>query len=648
MTFVTSLSPVPSLSYRRNASQIETFSMAQESKKPNIIVRAFRGLWGGFNFVRRLVFGVIALILLAGMLAGLSAGVLKLKDKTVLVIAPRGAIVEQYSTDLTDRAMAEAFGEEAMETQLRDVLRALKAAAKDPKIDRVLLMPDQITSMGLATAREIGLAIDALRQSGKEVIAYGDSYGQRAYYLAAHADTVYMHPEGGVLLEGLGRYRTYFKDAFDKFGIDVRLFRVGEYKSAGEPFIRSDQSPEAREADLYWMGDLWQRFLADIAAKRELDVAKLAAMPDTIVEDIRAVQGDLGQLAVKQGLVDQLITPDQLRKVLIDKGAEDEDEKTFRQVALADYLAHLDRTQPQLPLGQRIGVVVAEGEILDGKQPGGTIGGDSTSALLRRAREDDTIKAVVLRVDSPGGGVFPSELIRREVELTRAAGKPVIVSMGDVAASGGYWISMNADRIFASPDTITGSIGIFGLWANFPTAMSKLGLRTDGVATSWIVGAFDPTRPYDPRLGEVIQTVIDRGYREFIGKVGSARGQSPEQIDVHARGRVWSGAQALERGLVDELGSLNDAIAAAAKAADLGDDYQLTYVEKELSPFEQALQSSFGAGIGAVIARIGFDLPARWLPDPVVDDVMRAEQLVRDAAARRPVAIYAHCNCEIK
>ncbi len=621
--------------------------MAQDSKKPNIIVRAFRGLWGGFNFVRRLVFGVIALFLLLGMLAGIGAGALKLEEKTALVIAPRGAIVEQYSANPADRAIAKALGEEVMETQLRDILRALEAAAKDPNIDRVVLMPDQIASMGLATAREVGLAIEAFRESGKEVIAYGYGFEQRGYYLAAHADTVYMHPEGGVLLEGLGRYRTYFKDAFEKFGIDVKLFRVGEYKSAGEPYIRSDQSPEAREADLYWMGDLWQRFLADIAAQREIDAAKLAATADTIVEDIRAVEGDLGKLALTQGLVDELLTRDQLRKILIDKGAKDEEEETFRQVAMDDYLVHLDRTQPQLPSERRIGVVVAEGEIVDGVQPGGTIGGESTSSLLRKAREDESIKAVVLRVDSPGGGVFPSELIRREVELTRAAGKPVIVSMGDLAASGGYWISMNADRIIASPDTITGSIGIFGLWANFPTALDKLGLRTDGAATSWIIGAVDPTRPYDPRLGEVIQTIIDRGYREFIGKVGTARGKSADEIDVHARGRVWSGAQALERGLVDELGTLGDAIAAAAKAADLGEDFQLTYVEKERSPFEQFVQSSFGARIGALVGRIGFDLPTQWLPDAVVDDVLRAEQLVRDAAARRPVAIYAHCNCEI-
>lgn len=621
--------------------------MPTDRKQPNVLVRVVRGLWGGFNFVRRLVFGLIALFLLAGLLAGLGAGSLKLEEKTALVIAPRGAIVEQYSADPADRALARALGEEVLETQLRDILRALEAAAKDPNIDRVLLMPDQIASMGLATAREIGLALDRFRQAGKEVIAYGNAYEQRGYYLAAHADTVYMHPEGAVLLEGLGRYRTYFKDAFDKFGVEVRLFRVGEFKSAGEPFVRSDQSAEAREADLYWMGDLWQRFLADIAARRELDAAKLAAYPDTLVEDIRAVAGDLGRLALDQGLVDELVTRDQLRRILIDKGAEDADEKTFRQVALDDYLGHLDRTRPARPSQRQIGIVVAEGEIVDGVQPGGTIGGDSTSKLIRQAREDDAVKAVVLRVDSPGGGVFPSELIRREVELTRAAGKPVIVSMGDLAASGGYWISMNADRIIASPDTITGSIGIFGLWANFPAALDKIGLRTDGAATSWIVGAVDPTRPYDPRLGEVLQTVIDRGYREFIGKVGSARGKTAEEVDRVARGRVWSGAQAYERGLVDQLGSLQDAVAAAAAAADLGSDWQLRYVEKERSPFEQLVMSSFGARLGGLVGRLGIDLPAQWLPAAVVDDLRRAEQRVRDAAARRPFAVYAHCNCRL-
>jgi protease-4 len=618
-----------------------------ETSRPNFFVRAVRGLWGGMNFVRRFVFGLVALFLLFGFLASLGGGGPNLQVKTALVIAPDGAIVEQYTGSPADRALSKALGEEIHETQLRDILRAIEAAATDEHIDRIVIVPDRLAGAGISTLMEIGAALTRFKTSGKEIIAYGDAMDQRGYYLAAHADKIYLHPEGGVLLEGIGRYRTYFKDAFDKFGVEARLFRVGEYKSAGEPYIRSDASPEAKEADAYWMGDLWQRYLADISTLRKIEPGKLAADIDNFVAVVKAHDGDLATLAKDQGLVDELKTRDELRAMLIEKGARDDENKTFRQIDVDDYAQLVAARDLVLEMGKdAVGIVVAEGEIVDGDQPPGMVGGDSTARLIRNAREDDDIKAVVLRVDSPGGGVFPSELIRREVELTRNAGKPVIVSMGDLAASGGYWISMNADKIYASPSTITGSIGIFGLWLNFPQALGKLGLRTDGTATTWIAGAVNPTREYDPRLGEVIQSFIDRGYRQFIGKVGDARGKPANEIDTIARGRVWSGAQAKERGLVDELGTLHDAIAAAAAAAKL-DAWRVHYVEKERSPFEQfmaeALQSRIAAGVAA-----GITLPTQWMPATTQDEITRAQRVLADAAAKRPVAIYAHCECDVR
>jgi protease-4 len=618
-----------------------------EQAKPNLIVRFVRGVWGGFNFIRRAVFGVIALFILFGLLAGLGAGLPKLETQTALVIAPKGAIVEQYSGDPADRALAEVLGEEVLETQLRDILRALDAAAKDPNIDRVVLIPDQIVSVGMSTLIEIGAAIQRFREAsgGKEVIAVGDGMEQRGYYLAAHADKIYLDPEGGVLLEGLGRYRLYYKDMFEKLGLEARLFRVGEYKSAGEPYVRSDASAEAKQADLYWMNDLWGRFLADVARLRKQDPAKLAADIDAYAERIKANDGDLAKLALEQGLVDELKTRGEVRALLIEKGAKDEENHTFRQIALEDYVSLLDKTR--IPTETRhVGVVVAEGEIIDGDQPRGVVGGESTARLIRKAREDEAVKAVVLRVDSPGGGVFPSEQIRREVELTKAAGKPVIVSMGDLAASGGYWISMNADKIIASPSTITGSIGIFGLWANFPKTLDKVGLRSDGVGTTWVAGAIQPTREFDPRLGEVIQSVIDRGYRQFIGKVAEARGKQSGEIDAIARGRVWSGQQALERGLVDELGTLDQAIKAAAAAAKLDADWRAVYVEKELTPWEQfVLQSMNSRAMAFIGERFGLSLPTQWLPPAALGELARVQKLVLDAAGKKPVAIYAHCEC---
>ena len=620
--------------------------MAETPRKPNFFVRIFRFLWGGVNFARRLVFGALALFILFGIIASLGGKGPVLQEKTALVIAPKGAIVEQYTGSPADRALAKALGEEVFETQLRDIIRAIDGAAADPNIDRIVIVPDMLVSAGYATLLEVGAALRRFKASGKEIIAFGDGMEQRGYFLAAHADKIYLHPEGAVLLEGIGRYRTYFKDAFEKFGVEARLFRVGEFKSAGEPYIRSDASPEAKEADLYWMGDVWQRFLADVSSLRRIDEGKLAADIDNYVSLIKSHSGDLARLALEQRLVDELKTRDEVRAILIEKGAADEENKTFRQIAVDDYAQYL-AAKDMLNAGKpAVGVVVAEGEIVDGVQPPGMIGGDSTARLIRDAREDENIKAVVLRVDSPGGGVFPSEVIRREVELTRAAGKPVIVSMGDLAASGGYWISMNAEKIYASPSTITGSIGIFGLWVNFPQALGKLGLRTDGSSTTWIAGAIDPTRDYDPRLGEIIQTVIDRGYQQFIGKVASARGKQPDEIDTIARGRVWSGAQAKERGLVDELGTLDDAIKAAAASAGLT-DWRLQYVEKERSPFEQMFADLLQSKVGAAIAASA-GLPSGWLPQATMDEVARAQRVLADAARKRPAAVYAHCECDAR
>lgn len=617
-----------------------------ETRPSNPFVAFLRFCWRALDFSRRLVLNAIFLLILVIFFAAIASGVPKLQPKTALLLAPHGDIVEQYTANPADRAFSRLVGDEQKETQLRDIIRALDAAAKDPMIEHVVFVPDEINSAGMSTIIEVGEALDRFRASGKKVYAYADGMDQRGYLMAAHADKIYLNPDGAVLLEGIGRYRTYFKGAFDKLGVEARLFRVGEYKSAGEPYIRSDQSPEAREADLYWMGDLWQRYLADVAKLRKLDAAKLEASVMTYDTSVPAANGDLAKLALDQGLVDELMTRDQVRAMLIKEGVEDE-EHSFRHVDLDDYVQRV----AALDMGfgkPKVAVVVAEGEIVDGEGAPGTIGGDTTSQLIRKAREDDEVKAVVLRVDSPGGSVFPSEVIRREVELTKKAGKPVVVSMGDVAASGGYWISMNADTIIASPSTITGSIGIFGLWFNAPQAMDKLGLSVDGVGTTWISGAVDPRRPYDERLGKVIQSVIDRGYQQFIGNVAKARDKSKEDIDSIARGRVWSGAQAKERGLVDRLGTFQDAIALAAKQAKL-DEFHVQYIERELSPFE-TLMVDMSSSVAARYARdAGITMPTSWLPDTTRADLDSARKVVADALAHKPVAMYALCGeCAVR
>ncbi|MGH8026672.1 MAG: signal peptide peptidase SppA [Pseudoxanthomonas sp.] len=622
------------------------------------IAAFFVGLWNVMNFTRRLIlnflfFGLLFLFLAIFVAAvGRGNGVKPLLDRTTLVIAPEGKLVEQYSADPATRALAKAFGDKnAEEIQLRDLVRAIDAAKDDKNIERVLLRVDQLQPSGYASMREVAAALARLRASGKQIVSFGENLDQSQYLLAAQANEVYIDPMGSMLLEGLGRYRQYYRQGLqDKLGVDVHLFRVGEFKSAAEPYILDAASKESKEADLFWMSDIWQRYLADIAKVRKLSPEQLAAGIDTLPEGIAAAGGDLAKFALQQKLVDGLKTQEEVETLLTERGVADEDsDNGFRSVSLGGYLAQLDAKDVRIADERpQVAVVVAAGEITDGEQPAGTIGGKSTSALLREARDDEDVKAVVLRVDSPGGGVYPSEEIRREVAALKAAGKPVVVSMGDLAASGGYWISMNADRIYADPSTITGSIGIFGLIPNVTRTLDKVGVHTDGVGTTRFAGAFDVTRPMDPAVGRVVQSVIDKGYADFTGKVAAARKKPVEEIDAIARGRVWSGAQAKERGLVDELGGFEAAVADAAARAKLGkpDKYRVRYIEKMASPFSQFMSGFAGSRLGAAWLKdssFARGLLAKAMPE--TDAQLRFVEQAANARGGAPVKALVYCFC---
>ncbi|WP_313316849.1 signal peptide peptidase SppA [Stenotrophomonas sp.] len=624
----------------------------------NPVATFFVGLWDVMNFTRRLIlnlvfFGLLLLMLIVFLVVlGKGASSAKvMQDRTTLVIAPEGRLVEQFSSDPVSRALAKALGEtNAEEIQLRDLVRAIEAAKDDKKIERVVLQLDKLQPSGFASMREVTVALQELRAAKKQVVAFSENMGQSQYLLAAQADEVYLDPMGGLLLEGLGRYRQYFRSGLqDKLGVDVHLFKVGEYKSAAEPYVLDAASPQAKEADLFWMNDVWQRYLGDIAKARKLDVAQLAAGIDTLPEGIAAAEGDLARFALQQKLVDGLKTREEVDALLTERGAADSDaDGGYRQIALNDYLTQIDARRSPVDSRPQVAVVVAEGEISGGDLPAGRIGGVSTSALLREARDDDDVKAVVLRVDSPGGEVFASEQIRREVEALKAAGKPVVVSMGDMAASGGYWISMNADRIYADESTITGSIGIFGMIPNFARSLDKIGVHTDGVGTTRFAGAFDVTRPMDPAVGQVIQSVINKGYADFTGKVAAARNKPVEAVDAVARGRVWSGAQAKEHGLVDAFGGLKAAVADAATRAKLGesDKYRVRYVEKAATPFAQFMTGFAGSRAGAwMLADSGIARMMLAKQMPELDTQLRfVEDAVKDRNGA-PVKSLAYCFC---
>lgn len=618
-------------------------------------IRVFFGtLWSIVNFTNHLVFNLIMLFILLAIIAVVSAGMsaksfTPLQEKTALVLDLDGVLVEQRTIDTISSALAEAQGEGEREIRLRDVLRVIEAAKTDPKITHLLIKTDGFAVQGMASAREIVAALQDFKTSKKPVYAFAENYEQKQYLLASQADKVFLDPDGSFFLEGLGRYRLFYREALeDKLDLNVHLFRVGEFKSAAEPFILDAASAESKEADLFWMNDIWQRYLQQIGKARGLKAEAITQAIDQLPARLAAANGDLAQMALNEKWIDGLKTSYEMEEYLVEQGvAFDDDNNSFRQIGMVDYLGHANNarmTRPQKD--STVAVVVAQGEISDGEQPQGAVGGVTTSELIRAAREDEAVKALVLRVDSPGGAVFGSEQIRREVALTKAAGKPVVVSMANVAASGGYWISMNADRIYADESTITGSIGIYGLMVRAPRTLEKLGIRSDGVTTTPWGGAFDISRPMDEPTKQVIQSVIERGYNQFIGKVAKARDLSTAQVDDNARGRVWSGAQAKEKGLVDAFGGLNTAINDAASRAKLGkDSFNVEYIETPLTPFEQFIANL--AGNSETQGLVRWASPALGLLQQTgLGKQVHADLKWLDRnTTGKPVNALAHCFC---
>ena len=600
----------------------------------------------GINVVRLLIINLVFFAVLFVLLLLLTAGVAgsrmqrDLQNDSVLVIKPQGQLVEQYSIDPIQRALAGLSGETPRQIQLRDLVGAIDAAAEDKRITRILLLPDELQGGGFAALHEVGAALDRFRAAGKPVVVWGVNLDQGQYYLAAHADRLLVDPQGGVMITGLANYRLFYKDLLDKLGVDVHLFRVGEFKSAAEPYILDHASAEAKQADSYWMGGLWDGYLAEVATLRKLEPAVLRDDIDNLPAHIASTGGNLAQLALNQHLVDGLATRAELIAMMRKEGVPaDRKGHSFRQVDLAQYAASVP--DESSPLAPGVAVVVAEGEISGGKQSPGSIGGESTAALIRSAREDRKTKALVLRINSPGGEVYAAEQIRREIELTREAGIPVVVSMGDVAASGGYWIAMNANRIVAEPNTITGSIGIFGMYYSVPNTLARLGVQSDGVGTGPMAGAFDITRPLDPKVGAVIQAIINKGYHDFVGNVAKARGKTYASIDAIAQGRVWTGRQALERGLVDQLGGLDVAVAEAAGLAKLAKGYPVRYIETPQGGFERFLSGLSQNASVHVLQSWGVRLPSWFARLPALTPEL---QLLRHAKAGTP-NIYADCLC---
>lgn len=611
-------------------------------------MRIFRFLWRALNNLVRLLQIIIVLAIVAIIVASLVDRGIKIPDSAALIVAPSGALVEQLEGNPIERAFAEAGGTQLRQTLVHDVIESLELAADDDRIKGVVLMLDEMEEAGLAKLQEIGGSIELVRAAGKPIIAVGDGYSQSQYYLAAHADEIYIHDLGVVFIDGYEYYRTFLRDALDKFKIDMNVFRVGKYKSFIEPFTRNDMSDEDRQASERWLGTLWSNYTRDVEAARGLDDGAIEAFAGRFLEKLAATQGNTAQMAFDAGLVDFLGD----RRAFIERaieiaGPSESDDERFSGIDVGSYLAAMRADRLLERKEAKVGILVASGQIVDGEAPRGVVGGDTLAGLVDHIVDDDSIKALVLRVDSPGGSMFASEVVFAELQRLKLAGKPLIVSMSSTAASGGYYISMPADEIWAGESTITGSIGVGAFVATFQRVLGSIGVTVDGFGTTPLAGQLRLDRELGDEARQILQLGVEEAYRVFIGKVATSRDMSAERTENLARGRVWIGSDALELGLVDRLGTLNDAIASAAKLAGLEEsDYDVEFVEPALTLRERiALQL-------AVYARaLAPDevLSLRGIANTWLGNMSGA--IERDlgwlASLNDPRSLYYHCFCQL-
>jgi len=562
----------------------------------------------GTSLLSNLFFLIIVVLIVSFFL---QAPVEVPKD-SALLLAPTGDLVEKKTViDPVSRYLSGFAGIPLPEeTLLQDVLDVIRSAAEDDRIKVMVLDLDELRQGSLNQFRTIGQSLARFRQSGKKIIALGDQFPQGHYYLASFADEIYLNPMGSVNLWGFGVFRLYMKELAERLAINFHVFKVGTYKSALEPLTRNNMSEEAQAANKDWLARVWDLFCSDIAANRGFSPEFITGFINDMPLYLQYAGGNSADMAVDNNLVDGIMTRGQARDYLATMvGSSDKAEDSFRHIHFLDYLrtitpSYIDRPRDQ----DGIGIIVARGNIVYGEIVPGQISSDELGKLIRQAREDEKIKAVVLRIDSGGGSAFASEQIRQELLLLQKSGKPLVVSMGALAASGAYWIAADADRILASPFTLTGSIGIYGIVPTFENTIAKIGVNSDGIGTTRLAAAGNPTQALPPELTELIQLSVQNGYNQFITIVAEGRDLDLETVNRIAQGRVWDGARAKELGLVDDLGGLEEAVAAAGELAGLK-EYKPVYLQQTIPPTIDLFESfrwwskNTMAGIGGLIFR---------------------------------------------
>lgn len=612
----------------------------------NPLIRLFSWLWTGVDGIRKILH-LILLLFIFLLFFGLNAEVPSIQpSSSALYIQPYGALVEQLSGDPYDRAIAEFLDDGLPQTRVGDIVDALEYARDDDRIKMVFMDLTMLGSGGLSKLQTIGAAIDDFQSSGKKVVASADFMGQQAYYLASHADEVYLHPHGAVMFRGYGRYRQYYKDAIDFLKVDWNVFRVGTHKSFVEPYTRMDMSDADRAASERLVNQMWAMYRAGVIEARGLDEGVIDEFTTNLVQHLSATNGDLAVAAWNFGLVDELLTRNEVRDYMIEQvGRSPRREDVFNATNMYEYLAQMDLLSGGTAGAQNVAIVVAAGDIMFGDQSPGTIGATSTAALLREARTDESVKAVVLRVDSPGGSAFAAEVIADEVKALQAAGKPVVASMSSVAASGGYSIAMHSDKILASSATVTGSIGVFGMFPTYQRSLETIGIATDGVGTTPLSGQLQPDREMTDETQQLLQLLVEDTYDDFISAVAASRGLEKAAVDEIGQGQVWTGKEAVENGLIDGLGDLDFAVVIAGELAGLAaEDFGTVLIEPALSPSEQFIVDLLGVAV-----RSGVDVSS-WVRTPsVVSYLTRTLEQKFEALFRfnDPKGMYTHCLCDL-
>ncbi|ECB4242472.1 TPA: signal peptide peptidase SppA [Salmonella enterica subsp. enterica serovar Enteritidis] len=600
----------------------------------------FKWTWRVLNFVREMVLNLFFIFLvLVGVGSWMQIGNGSNSEQTArgaLLLDISGVIVDKPSTNhrlgALGRQLFGASSDRLQENSLFDIVNAIRQAKDDRNITGIVLDLKNFTGADQPSMRYIGKALREFRDSGKPVFAVGENYSQGQYYLASFANKIWLSPQGQVDLHGFATNGLYYKTLLDKLKVSTHVFRVGTYKSAVEPFIRDDMSPAAREADSRWIGELWQNYLHTVSANRQISPQQLFPGAQAIIDGLTSVGGDTAKYALDHKLVDALASSADVEKALTKQFGWSKTENNYRTISYYDY-----SLKTPADTGGTIAVIFANGAIMDGEETPGNVGGDTTASQIRDARLDPKVKAIVLRVNSPGGSVNASEVIRAELAAARAAGKPVVVSMGGMAASGGYWISTPANYIVASPSTLTGSIGIFGVINTVENSLSSIGVHSDGVSTSPLAD-ISMTKALSPEVQQMMQLSIEYGYKRFITLVADARKRTPEQIDKIAQGHVWTGEDAKANGLVDSLGDFDDAVAKAAELAKLK-QWHLDYYQDEPTVLDMVMDSM----TGSVRAMLPEAIQA-MLPAPLVSaaNTVKAEG-DKLAAFNDPQNRYAFC-----